>query len=145
MNATCYGSSVSEEVSIRRAAEILGISEETIRTMVREGELTSRKTGEGTSPWAIPVEELERVQLRNRGAVTLTDADLAEAAQVQADFLAAEEAEKAARRRRDEVAARLADKAIGYGAVVRLADAMGVHRTTLSRYIKEGRRLASEQ
>ena len=50
-------------LTIQEVMEFTGLSRQTIMAYLKDGKLTGRKTGDATSPWLIPADEVERLRL----------------------------------------------------------------------------------
>ena len=51
-------------LTIQETMKYTGLSRQTITAYITRGKLTGRKTGNSTSPWLIPAEQVERLRLK---------------------------------------------------------------------------------
>lgn len=149
MMATGYGLLVPDrELTVADAAEILGVSEDTVRALIRSEQ---REPGSG----------LPAIQRRTRGAYYLQEADVqavkdkraagllagpVDIDPVELALLVADEAEaralrakvKVAENRRNNRAREIRSASgSGYGAVTDMATAVDLHRTVVQRWLRE--------
>lgn len=147
--ATGYGLLVPDrELTVADAAEILGVSEDTVRALIRSEQ---REPGSG----------LPAIQRRTRGAYYLQEADVqavkdkraagllagpVDIDPVELALLVADEAEaralrakvKVAENRRNNRAREIRSASgSGYGAVTDMATAVDLHRTVVQRWLRE--------
>lgn len=130
----------SDETNVAGAAELLGVSEDTVRALIRSEKLPATQQ-RARGGYTMRLADVERVK-RDRAAGILAgpvDIDPAELAALAADEREARdlrERTKAAEKRRNDRARRIrAASGRGYGAVTAMADALGLHRTTVSRWL----------
>lgn len=138
--SACYPLVVSDdEMTTQEVAELLGVSTDTVRILVRSGNLPGRQT-RPRGPVVVKRADAEaardsRAAGHLSGPVNLTAADVAE--------LRAREGRVAAMRTfldggeadRDQAIRDIAARARGYGTITELARVLDLHRTTVQRIV----------
>jgi excisionase family DNA binding protein len=131
----------SDETNVAGAAELLGVSEDTVRALIRAETLPATQQ-RARGGYTVKRADVERVK-RDRAAGVLAgpvNIDPAELAALAADEREARDLRKrttaAEKRRNDRARAIRAASGQGYGAVTAMADALGLHRTTVQRWLK---------
>lgn len=145
MMATCYGALMASDLDVHEAAEAIGVSVSTVREMIRDGRLPGhRSETEPGRPHRVRAEDAEQAR-RSR---EITPDDLAEVAEANAAFLAAERQRDEARKRRDDAILRtyaaLCERRgassrgrPSLGVASAIAEAIGMHRVSISDIVGE--------
>lgn len=141
MTPFSYALPVSDrELSVAEAAEYLHLSEDTVRAMIRAGVLPALQRYR-RGPYMIKEADVRTVaEKRAAGAAAgAADIDPAELAVLVAHEMRhrAYRAQAAAEKLRRDRQARIlrASSGQGYGAVTEMADAVGLHRTVVQRWL----------
>lgn len=138
MNAG-YADLVSDdEISTPEAAEVLGVSLDTIRAMIREEKLPARRLRPG-GPYVLTWSDVEKARTHRAaglrsGPVQLSEADRAQLRAVRAAEAEADEGLEAARRKRLQLVAKLGRLLRGTGA---MAAALDVDRSTVQAILRK--------
>lgn len=135
-----YATAVADrELSVAEAAEYLHLSEDTVRSLIRDGVLPAVQTHR-RGPYKLQEADVQAVAERRAAGIAAgqTEIDPVDLAQLVADELrlrALNAQAKAQKLRRDARARYIrATSGQGYGAVTEMADAVGLHRTVVQRW-----------